>query len=87
MPEKTLKACKDSNAVLFGAVGGPEWPREIDGKKGPAPEQGLLALRKELGLYANIRPMFFPGISLQESSPLKSQIVQGTNFTVVFYNF
>jgi 3-isopropylmalate dehydrogenase len=80
LPDKTLQACKEANAVLFGSVGGPQWPREVNG---PAPEHGLLKLRKELGLYANIRPMFFPGQSLQECSPLKSSIVQGTDFTVV----
>lgn len=68
---------------MFGAVGGPQWPKVVNGIKGPAPEQGLLKLRKELGLYANIRPMFFPGISLQESSPLKSSVVKGTEFIVV----
>lgn len=68
---------------MFGAVGGPQWPKEVDGVKGPSPEQGLLKLRKELGLYANIRPMFFPGLTLQESSPLKSSIVKGTDFIVV----
>ena len=70
---------------MFGAVGGPKWPTDKNGKKGPAPEQGLLMLRKELGLFANIRPMFFPGQTLQDSSPLKSHIVQGTNFTVVSF--
>lgn len=83
LPDKTLHACKEANAVLFGAVGGPQWPRQVNGEKGPAPESGLLQLRKELGLYANIRPMFFPGLSLQDSSPLKSSIVQGTDFIVV----
>jgi 3-isopropylmalate dehydrogenase len=83
LPDKTLHACREANAVLFGSVGGPQWPREVNGKKGPTPEQGLLKLRKELGLFANIRPMFFPGLSLQDSSPLKSSIVKGTDFIVV----
>lgn len=59
-------------------MGGPKWG------VGPVrPEQGLLALRKELGLYANIRPASFASDSLLEASPLKTDIARGTNFIVV----
>src|SRR5919202_7048068 len=54
MPEATLALCRDSDAVLLGAVGGPKWD-DPDAKV--RPEQGLLALRKGLGLYANLRPV------------------------------
>lgn len=62
--------------LYTGAVGGPKWP---DLK----PERGLLTLRKTLGLYANIRPASFPSESLVECSPLKPEIVTGTNLIVV----
>ncbi|KAI8895747.1 Isopropylmalate dehydrogenase-like domain-containing protein [Globomyces pollinis-pini] len=76
LPDKTLVACKNADAILLGAVGGPKWTN-------PRPEQGLLKIRKELNLYANIRPCFFPANSLLEHSPLKSDIVKGVKFTVV----
>lgn len=60
-----------------GAVGGPKWADTLK------PERGLLALRKSLGLYANIRPASFPSDSLVECSPLKPEIVTGTNIIVV----
>jgi 3-isopropylmalate dehydrogenase len=80
LPESTLKICRESRAVLLGAVGGPKWdelPVEI------RPEKGLLAIRKELGLYANLRPVSLPP-SLSEISPLKPQLVEeGLNFIIV----
>ena len=67
LPENTIKICKDSDAILFGAVGGPKW----DTLKGAArPERGILELRKEFGLFANIRPVqFYP--SLEKITPVK----------------
>ena len=68
LPKDTLLACKNSDAVLLGAVGGPKWD---DPSAQVRPEQGLLAIRKELGLYANIRPLrFYP--ALAEASPIKA---------------
>ncbi|KDQ08843.1 hypothetical protein BOTBODRAFT_179479 [Botryobasidium botryosum FD-172 SS1] len=78
LPEATLKACKEAHAVLLGAIGGPKWG------VGPVrPEQGLLALRKALGVYANIRPCSFASDSLLSASPLKSEIARGTDFIVI----
>ncbi|KZW04358.1 3-isopropylmalate dehydrogenase [Exidia glandulosa HHB12029] len=78
LPDSTLAACKSADAVLMGSVGGPKWG------VGPVrPEQGLLKLRKELGLYANIRPANFASDSLLESSPLKPSIAKGVDFIVV----
>lgn len=76
LPAETLAECKTADAILLGAVGGPKWTN-------PRPEQGLLEIRKGLGLYCNIRPCFFPGKSLVDYSPLKSEIVDGVSFTVV----
>jgi 3-isopropylmalate dehydrogenase len=78
LPQETIDECKSADAILMGSVGGPKW----DGSK-VRPEQGLLRIRKELELYANIRPCFFPGDSLVEHSPLKQEIVDGVKFTVV----
>lgn len=78
LPEASLKASKESDAVLLGAVGGPKW-----GTGAVRPEQGLLKIRKELGLYANLRPCNFVSDKLLELSPLRSEIVKGTSFTVV----
>ncbi|KLO16358.1 3-isopropylmalate dehydrogenase [Schizopora paradoxa] len=78
LPPATLAACQSADAILMGSVGGPKWSV---GKV--RPEQGLLALRKTLGLYANIRPASFASPSLVESSPLKPDIVRGTDITVV----
>lgn len=73
LPEATVEACKNSDAVLLGAVGGPKW----DHVPGPQrPERALLGLRKALGLYANLRPaMIFQ--ELADASPLKSSILDG----------
>lgn len=78
LPDETLVAAKNSDAVLLGAVGGPKW-----GTGSVRPEQGLLKIRKELNLYANLRPCNFASDSLLDLSPLKPEIVKGTNFTVV----
>lgn len=79
-PEETLKLCKDSDAVLFSAVGDPEFDNNPAAKV--RPEQGLLAMRKQLGLFANIRPIqTFTG--LEDKSPLKMEIVKGADFVCV----
>lgn len=79
-PKETLRLCKDSDAVLFSAVGDPEFDNDPTAKV--RPEQGLLAMRKQLGLFANIRPIqTFPG--LEDKSPLKEDIVKGADFVCV----
>ncbi|CCO27511.1 3-isopropylmalate dehydrogenase [Rhizoctonia solani AG-1 IB] len=78
LPDKTLEACKKADAVLMGSVGGPKW-----GVGKIRPEQGLLKLRKELGLYANIRPANFASDSLVTSSPLKDTVAKGVDIIVV----
>jgi 3-isopropylmalate dehydrogenase len=79
-PEETLELCKNSDAVLFGAIGDPKY--DNDPKAKIRPEQGLLKMRKDLGLYANIRPVkTFP--SLIDKSPLKEEIVKGVDFVVI----
>lgn len=77
MPETTLKACQNADAILLGAIGGPKWDNAAK-----RPEDGLLALRKALGLFANIRPIQVPS-SISHLSPLKKDIVEGTDFIVV----
>ncbi len=79
LPEKTLQLCKDSDAVLFGAIGDPKY--DNDPKAKIRPEQGLLKLRKELGLFTNIRPVKIYQ-SLVQRSPLKEEIISGTDFTI-----
>lgn len=78
LTESALAACKTADAVLLGAVGGPKW-----GTGKVRPEQGLLQIRKALGLYANLRPCQFASDKLLKFSPLKEDIAKGTNFTVV----
>ena len=79
-PEQTFKTCMDSDAVLFGAVGDPEF--DNDPTAPVRPEQGLLAMRKSLGLYANLRPVeTFP--SLLHKSPLKKELVEGADLLCV----
>lgn len=79
-PEETLALCKNSDAVLFSAVGDPEYDNNPAAKV--RPEQGLLAMRKQLGLFANIRPIqTFPG--LEEKSPLRTELVRGADFVCV----
>lgn len=78
-PDETFELCKRSDAVLFGAIGDPKY--DMDPKAFIRPEQGLLAMRKKLGLFANIRPVFtFP--SLIEKSPLRPEIINGVDFVV-----
>jgi 3-isopropylmalate dehydrogenase len=80
LPEETLDICKSSDAILFGAIGDPKYDNNPAAKV--RPEQGLLAMRKELGLYANIRPITtFP--SLIDKSPLKKEIVQGVDIMMI----
>lgn len=78
LPDESLAAAKSSDAVLLGAVGGPKW-----GTGSVRPEQGLLKIRKELNLYANLRPCNFVSDQLLELSPLRENVVKGTDFTVV----
>ncbi len=79
-PEETLQLCMKSDAVLFGAIGDPKY--DNDPKAKVRPEQGLLAMRKKLGLYANIRPVTtFP--SLIHKSPLRKDLVEGADFVVI----
>ncbi len=79
MPDETLAAAQAADAVLLGAVGGPKWD---DPQAKVRPEQGLLAIRKALGLYANVRPVC-PYPSLARLSPLKPERVAGVDFVVI----
>ena len=79
-PEETFKTCMESDAVLFGAVGDPEYDNNPTAKV--RPEQGLLAMRKKLGLYANLRPVETFS-SLVHKSPLKKELVDGADFLCV----
>ena len=79
-PEETFQACMRADAVLFSAVGDPKFDNDPTAKV--RPEQGLLAMRKKLGLYANIRPMqTFK--SLLHKSPLKAELVEGADFITI----
>lgn len=79
-PEETFRTCMESDAVLFGAVGDPRYDNDPTAKV--RPEQGLLAMRKQLGLYANLRPVeTFK--SLVHKSPLKEDLVDGADFLCV----
>ncbi|MDQ7821083.1 MAG: 3-isopropylmalate dehydrogenase [Armatimonadota bacterium] len=79
LPERTLEICRASDAVLLGAVGGPRW----DHLPGPArPEAGLLQLRRALGVYANLRPVRVTP-ALVEASPLRPEVVAGTDLVIV----
>lgn len=79
LPEATLTACKNSQAVLLGAVGGPKWD---DPNAKTRPEAGLLRIRKEMGLFANLRPTK-TWDELLDASPLKREIVAGTDILFV----
>lgn len=79
LPDETLQGCRSADAVLLGAVGGPKWD---DPQAKVRPEQGLLAIRKALGLYANLRPIS-PHPALAKLSPLKPERVAGVDFIVV----
>ncbi|MBX3148212.1 MAG: 3-isopropylmalate dehydrogenase [Gemmatimonadales bacterium] len=79
LPDSTLHACRSASAVLLGAVGGPQW----DGAEATVrPEQGLLALRKGLGVYANLRPVRVPDC-LADRSTLRPEVVRGVDLVVV----
>jgi 3-isopropylmalate dehydrogenase len=78
LPAETLKLCKSADAVLLGAVGGPKW----DPHAPVRPEQGLLALRKELELYANLRPVSLHS-RLIDSSPVKAEVLRDVDLVVV----
>ena len=79
LPDATLELCKNSDAVLFGSIGDPYFDNNPDAKV--RPEQGLLKLRSELGLYANIRPIKAYE-SLSKISPLKKEIFEGTDMVI-----
>src|SRR5215218_3713836 len=80
LTDDVLNACRRSDAVLLGAVGGPKW--DSTDPDAPRPEQGLLGLRKGLGLYANLRPVK-PIEALLDSSPLRRDVIEGTDLLVV----
>ncbi len=79
LPDQTLALCREADAILFGAVGGPRWdtlPRKV------RPEQGILALRKAFDLFANLRPArLFP--ALVDASTLKREVIDGVDILVV----
>lgn len=79
-PEETLKACQDADAVLFSAVGDPRFDNNPNAKV--RPEQGLLAMRKQLGLFANIRPVQTFDCLIHKS-PLKDELVRGVDFVCI----
>ena len=78
LTDDALAAAKAADAVLLGAIGGPEW-----GTGTVRPEQGILKLRKEMVTFGNLRPCFFASESLVDVSPLKAEICRGVNFTIV----
>jgi 3-isopropylmalate dehydrogenase len=80
LTDETLAACRGADAVLLAAVGGPKWDSTDPGA--PRPEQGLLGLRKGLGLFANLRPVR-PVPALYDSSPLRRDRIEGTDLLVV----
>src|SRR4051794_26774618 len=80
LTDAPLQACKGADAVLLAAVGGPKW--DTTDPNAARPEQGLLGLRKGLGLYANLRPVR-PSPALLDASPLKRDRIEGTDLLVV----
>ena len=80
LTDETLDACRGADAVLLAAVGGPKW--DTTDPNQPRPEQGLLGLRKGLGLFANLRPVK-PIPALYDASPLKREVLEGTDLLVV----
>jgi 3-isopropylmalate dehydrogenase len=80
LTDEVLEACRQADAVLLAAVGGPKWDTTDPAK--PRPEQGLLGLRKGLGLFANLRPVR-PLPALYEASPLRRERIEGTDLLVV----
>jgi 3-isopropylmalate dehydrogenase len=80
LTDEVLEACRAADAVLLAAVGGPKW--DSTDPQAPRPEQGLLGLRKGLGLYANLRPVK-PMPALYDASPLRRERIEGTDLLVV----
>jgi 3-isopropylmalate dehydrogenase len=80
LTDDVLDASRAADAVLLAAVGGPQW--DTTDPSAPRPEQGLLALRKGLGLFANLRPVR-PSAALLDASPLKRELIEGTDLLVV----
>ncbi|MGN0302155.1 MAG: 3-isopropylmalate dehydrogenase [Anaerotardibacter sp.] len=80
LPDETLEIAKASDAVLLAAVGGPKWDTTDSTK--PRPEQGLLKIRKELGLYANLRPVKIFN-ALADASTLKPEVIDGVDCVIV----
>ncbi|MGN6256567.1 MAG: 3-isopropylmalate dehydrogenase [Solirubrobacterales bacterium] len=80
LTDEVLDACRGADAVLLGAVGGPKW--DTTDPNAPRPEQGLLGLRKGMGLYANLRPVR-PSPALVGASPLREERIAGTDLLVV----
>ncbi|EGU85492.1 hypothetical protein FOXB_03976 [Fusarium oxysporum f. sp. conglutinans Fo5176] len=78
LTDEALAAAKASDAVLLGAIGGPEW-----GTGAVRPEQGLLKLRSEMCAYGNLRPCFFASDALVETSPLKASVCRGVDMMLV----
>jgi 3-isopropylmalate dehydrogenase len=79
LPEETLKICSQSDAILFGAIGHPKYDNDPTAKV--RPEQGLLKLRKDLGLFCNVRPVKAYE-QLIDNSPLKKEIIEGTDISI-----
>ena len=79
LPDETIKICKESDAILFGAIGDPKYDNDPSAKV--RPEQGLLKLRKELQLFANIRPVTTYA-ALQHLSPLKPKFLENVDFVI-----
>ncbi|HLR15470.1 MAG TPA: 3-isopropylmalate dehydrogenase [Bacillota bacterium] len=79
LPDETIAACKEADAILLGAVGGAKWETLPPSNR---PEQGLLGLRKALGLFANVRPVKgFP--PLLHASPLKEEVIDGSDILII----
>ena len=79
LPDDTVEMCRDTDGILFGAVGGPKWD---DPRAKTRPEDGILAIRKGLGLFANLRPVkVYP--QLINSSPIKPHLLEGVDMIIV----
>ena len=79
LPAETIAVCRGADAVLLGAVGGPRWD---DPRAEVRPEQGLLRLRAELGLFANLRPVRARA-ALHHASPLRAEVLEGVDIVIV----
>jgi 3-isopropylmalate dehydrogenase len=79
LPDETVRLCRDADAVLLGAVGGPKWD---DPEASVRPEQGLLGIRKALGLFANLRPVRVDP-AFADASPLRPELLRGVDLVVV----